>query len=137
MSVTNGEFDVLLNGSDVSTQLTATGSNMSDSTHFLERSANNSMLVLFPSGFGLTASYSNGILNFILELPPEFNSTAQGLSGTLNGDTSDELIFRNGTLLPIESTDAEKHAFGQSCMKMSSTICDYCNKLSFRANHSE
>jgi len=128
---------VLINGSDISTQLTAIGSNVSNSTHFLERSTNNSMLVQFPSGFGLTASYSNGILSFVLELPPEFNSTAQGLSGTLNGDTSDELIFRNGTLLPIESTDAEKHVFGQSCMKMSSTVCNYCNKLFFRANHSE
>ena len=114
-----------------------TSSNISESTYFLERSANNSMLVQFPSGFGLTASYSNEILNFILNLPPTFNSTAEGLLGTLNGNISDDLIFRNGTLLPIESTDAEKHVFGQSCMKISSKVCNYCNKLSFRANHSK
>jgi len=117
LGATNGEFNVLINGSDVSAQLTAMGSNISDSTYFLERSTHNSMIIQFPSGFGLTANYSNGILSFVLELPPEFNSMAQGLSGTLTGDASDELIFRNGTLLPIESTDAEKHIFGQSCMK--------------------
>jgi len=108
----------LINGSDVSTELTTTGSNISDPTYFLERGADNSMLVQFPSGFGLTTNYSNGILSFVLELPPEFNSSSEGLLGTLNGNMSDDLIFRNGTLLPIESTDAEKHVFGQSCMKI-------------------
>ena len=116
MGVTNGEFDVLTNGSDVSTQLSMTGSNISESTYFLERSANNSVLVQFPSGFGLTANYSNGILSFVLSLPPTFNSTAQGLLGTFNGNISDDLIFRNGTLLSVNSSDAEKHVFGQSCM---------------------
>ena len=116
MGVTNGEFDVLINGSDVSTQLTMTGSNISDSTYFLERSTNNSMFVDFPSGFGLTANYSNGILSFVLNVPPTLNNATKGLLGTLNGNISDDLIFRNGTLLPVESTDAEKHAFGQSCM---------------------
>ena len=116
MGVTSGEFDVLINGSDVSTQLTATGSNISDSTYFLERSASNSMLVDFPSGFGLTANYSNGILSFVLNVPPTLNSKTEGLLGTLNGNISDDLIFRNGTMLSTESTDAEKHVFGQSCM---------------------
>jgi len=74
------------------------------------------MLVQFPSGFGLTTSYSNGILSFVLNVPPEFNSTSQGLLGTLNGDTSDDLVFRNGTVLSTDSTDAAKHMFGQSCM---------------------
>ena len=115
MGVTNEEFDVLINGSDVSTQLTVTGSNISDSTYFLERSTNNSMLVDFPSGFSLTTNYSNGILSFVLNIPPTLNSATKGLLGTLNGNISDDLIFRNGTLLPVESTDAEKHVFGLSC----------------------
>ena len=74
------------------------------------------MLVDFPSGFGLTANYSNGILSFVLNVPPTLNSATEGLLGTLNGNISDDLRFRNGTLLSIESTDAEKHVFGQSCM---------------------
>ena len=73
----NGEFNVSVNGDDISTQLTMTGSNVSDLTYFLQRSANNSMLVQFPSGLGLTANYSNGILSFVLNLPPTFNSSAQ------------------------------------------------------------
>ena len=122
MGVANGEFDVLINGSNVSTQLSMTGSNISESTYFLERSANNSVLVQFPSGFGLTANYSNGILSFVLILPPTFNSTAHGLLGTFNGNISDDLIFRNGTLLSVNSSDAEKHVFGQSCMEIAIVI---------------
>ena len=74
------------------------------------------MLVQFPSGLGLTANYSNGILSFVLNLPPTFDNASRGLLGTLNGNASDDLIFRDGTLLPLESTDREKHDFGQSCM---------------------
>ena len=92
------------------------GSNISDSTYYIERSAANSMLVQFPSGLGLTANYSNRILSFVLNLPPTFDNASLGLLGTLNGNTSDDLIFRNGTLLPLDSTDREKHVFGQSCM---------------------
>ena len=94
-----------------------TGSNIFDSTYFLERTANDSMLVQFPSGLGLTASYSNGILNFVLNLPPTFTSATQGLLGTLNDNIADDLIFRNGTVLSTESADADKHTFGQSCME--------------------
>jgi len=116
LSVTDGDFDVLLDGNDISNQLAMTDSNVSDSTHYIQRSANNSMMVQFPSGLGLTANYSNGILSFVLNLPPTFNSSAQGLLGTFNDDMSDDLIFRNGTLLSTDSTDREKHVFGQSCM---------------------
>jgi len=91
--------------------------NISGSTHFIERNAKNSMLIQFSSGFGLTANHSNGLLSFTLDIPPTFSGTTVGLLGTLNGDISDDLIFRNGTLLPIESTDAEKHVFRQSCME--------------------
>ena len=107
---------MLIDGSDISAQLFVTGSTISNSSHFLERTTNNSMLVQFPSGFGLTTSYSNGVLSFVLNLPPTFSNTTQGLLGRLNGDISDDLIFRNGTVLSTESTDAEKHVFGQSCM---------------------
>jgi len=116
LSVTDGGFDILLDGSDMSSELAITGSNISDSTYYIQRSANNSMMVQFPSGLGLTANYSNGILSFVLNLPPTFNSSAQGLLGTFNDDISDDLIFRNGTLLLTNSTDREKHTFGQSCM---------------------
>ena len=123
LGVSNGEFNVLINGNNVSSLLSMTGSNISDSTYFLERSASNSMLVQFPSGLGLLSNYSNGLLNFVLTLPPTFTSATQGLLGTLNDNISDDLIFRNGTLLSTESTDADKHTFGQSCTYENNRIC--------------
>ena len=86
--------------------------NISGSTHFIERSAKNSMLIQFSSGYG---NHSNGLLSFTMDIPPTFSGTTVGLLGTLNGHTSGDLIFRNGTLLPMESTDTEKHVFGQTC----------------------
>ena len=85
------------------------------SSYVLERLANNSLEVSFLSGVTLTTNFANGIFNFVLNLPPTLNGQTRGLLGTLNGNTSDDLIFRNGTLLPTTSSDAEKHIFGQSC----------------------
>ena len=93
----------------------AVNSTIQNSAYVLERTANNSLLLSFPSGLSLTTNYTCDIFNFVLNLPPSLNGSTQGLLGTLNGNASDDLIFRNGTLLPITSRDAEKHSFGQSC----------------------
>ena len=90
-------------------------STIQNSTYLLERIADNSLLLSFPSGLSLTTNYTSEIFNFVLNLPPLLNGITEGLLGTLNGNVSDDLIFRNGTLLPNTSSDAEKHSFGQSC----------------------
>ena len=105
----------MVNGTDVSDNLTAVDSSVEDSLYILERSASDSLLLSFPSGIVLTFNYTNGIFNYILNLPQSFNSSTQGLMGTLNSNISDDLIFRNRTVLSINSSDAEKHEFGQSC----------------------
>ena len=92
-----------------------TGSSISSPSYIFERSAVDSLLLLFRSGVALSFSYSNEIFNFIINLPPSLNGLTEGLLGTLNGISSDDLIFPNGTLLEITSTDATKHIFGQSC----------------------
>ena len=85
------------------------------SSYALERLANDSLRLSFSSGVTLTTNITNGMFNFVLNLPPTLNGSMEGLLGTLNNNTSDDLIFRNGTLLPTTSSDAEKHTFGQSC----------------------
>ena len=91
------------------------GSNISMSTYVLERVASNSLELSFSSGVTLTTNYTDGIFNFVLNLPPTLTGQTEGLLGSLNGNASDDLVFRNGTLLPNTSSDAEKHVFGQSC----------------------
>ena len=115
ISISNENFTVLVNGIDESDNLAAVGFSIQNSLYALERLDSNSLLVSFPSGITLTTNITNSIFNFILNLPPLLNGTTEGLLGTLNGNVSDDLIFRNGTLLPITSRDAEKHSFGQSC----------------------
>ena len=91
-------------------------STIQNSTYVLERIADNSILLSFPSGLTLTTNYtSSEILNFVLNFPLLLSGSTEGLLGTLNGNDSDDLVFRNGTFLPTTSSDAEKHSLGQSC----------------------
>ena len=99
----------------MSDELMMTGSSISSPSYIVERSSVDSILLLFQSGVALSVSYSNEFFNFIINLPPSLNGLTEGLLGTLNGNSSDDLIFPNGTLLQITSTDATKHIFGQSC----------------------
>ena len=105
----------MVNGSDESANLITVGSNISNSYIILERLAIDSLLLSYPTGIALTTNYTMGIFNFVLNIPQSMNGNTEGLLGTFNGNISDDLIFRNGTLLSINSTDAEKHVFGQSC----------------------
>ena len=91
------------------------GSNIQMSSYELERLASDSLELSFSSGITLTTNYTNGIFNFVLNLPPTLTGQTEGLLGSLNSNASDDCIFRNGTLLPNTSSDAEKHVFGQSC----------------------
>ena len=115
ISSSNENFTVLVNGNDESDSLVAAGVSIQNSLYVLERLDSNSLLLSFPSGLTLTTNNTDNIFNFILNLPPSLNGSSEGLLGTLNGNISDDLIFRNGTLIPITSSDAEKHVFGQSC----------------------
>ena len=85
------------------------------SSYVLERLASDSLELSFSSGVTLTTNYTNGIFNYVLNLPPTLTGQTEGLLGSLNGNASDDCVFRNGTLLPNTSSDAEKHVFGQSC----------------------
>ena len=99
----------------MSDQLAMVGLSILSPFYIFERNTIDSLQLLLHSGIALTFSQSNEIFSFIINLPPTLNGQTEGLLGTLNGNTSDDLIFRNGTLLPTTSSDADKHIFGQSC----------------------
>ena len=114
-NLSTGSFTVKLNGTDMSGYFTSVGDNITVSSTFIERSSNNSITVSFPSGVGITINYTAGLLVYTLEVPSSFEGTTSGLLGNYNYDTSDEFVFRDGTMLSNSSSDREIHQFGQSC----------------------
>ena len=38
-----------------------------------------------------------------------------GLAGNFNGNSMDDFVYQNGTMLGNDATDREIHFFGQSC----------------------
>ncbi|XP_072174905.1 sushi domain-containing protein 2-like [Diadema setosum] len=63
------------------------------------------LLVVFDSsGISLEFSAFEGSLAVIVKLPAHFRGTTQGLLGTSNDDTSDDLQTPNGTTLPLSSS---------------------------------
>ena len=112
----NGSFVVLLNSADITDTVQNTGDSNSNSTLvFLERTSENSILTSFSNGIAVTVSESFGLLSFVSSIPEEFQGMPVGLLGNFNGDSSDDLIYPNGTQLDIDSSDRMIHDFGQSC----------------------
>ena len=80
---------------------------------------NNTLSATFSSGAYLEVQQENRILSsLVISLPESYKTVAtQGLLGTFNGDTSDDLKPNNGTVpLPLDSTLRDIHYdFGLTC----------------------
>ena len=80
---------------------------------------NNTLSATFSSGAYLEVQQENSILSsLVISLPESYKTVAtQGLLGTFNGDTSDDLKPNNGTVpLPLDSTLRDIHYdFGLTC----------------------
>ena len=63
----------------------------------------------------MTISLSSGMLSFVLEMPDQFQNITQGLMGNNNGIGTDDIVYRNGTMLSQNVSDRLIHDFGQSC----------------------
>lgn len=56
-------------------------------------------------------------MNFLqaaLQLPRHFNASVTGLLGNFNGDPSDDLEMRNGSVLSPNATEREVFEFGET-----------------------
>ena len=110
------DLQVRLNESDVTGTIPAVNdTNNGSSLVILERIATNSILSTFSNGVSMTVSSSFGLLSFVATVPQEFEGNATGLLGNFNGDSSDDFLFRNGTMLEDSPPDRLIHEFGQSC----------------------
>ena len=103
---------------DISSNLSAVNDtyNVNGEVEFT-RQANDSIVVVFPVGVGVTVNVTAGIPNFVLSLPSSYKNQTQGLLGNYNGNSTDDFIPRNmDNSLPSIISDQEVHQlFGQTC----------------------
>jgi len=79
---------------------------------------NNSFSAFFFSGVYVEARASNGFISTLLtSLSDRYQDETQGLMGNFNGNSSDDLMYRGGTMeLSLDmATLSEIHNFGLTC----------------------
>ena len=108
---------VLINGSDNSSNLTTVNSIIRYNTVFLQRVADDTVRVVFSNDVAVNVTLRVGLLSFNVLVPQSFlnNTNVSGLLGNMDGDNTNEFVFRNGTVLSDDASDRILHTFGQSC----------------------
>lgn len=109
------DFIVQYNMVDISINVTNINDMFSDTDISVTRTAENTVLSVFPSGVSVSVGVSGDIPNVVVSLPQDFRGETQGLMGNFNGNDTDDLIFFNGTMLSSDATEREIFEFGQSC----------------------
>lgn len=112
----NESLQLLLNSEDLLDAIPDVNDTYSNnSLVFLLRRSETSVLTVFSNGISLTVSVSFGLLSFVITIPQPFRGNVSGLLGNFNGDSSDDLMYPNGTVLDVNSSDRFIHDLGQSC----------------------
>ena len=113
----NNRLVVVVNGTDVTDDLINSNGTVScdQNTVDINRTSDTSLEVTFISGVAVDVNLQVGLLSFIVRLPQQFLGQARGLLGNLDGNATNDFVYRNGTMIPDSSSDREIHGFGQSC----------------------
>uniref|UniRef100_UPI00398E6F94 sushi domain-containing protein 2 isoform X1 n=2 Tax=Pristiophorus japonicus TaxID=55135 RepID=UPI00398E6F94 len=69
---------------------------------------------MFPSGAGVEAQARGTILSITVLLPETFRNQTEGLFGVMNNYPDDDFTFRNGSLLPADSSLEMLYELGAS-----------------------
>lgn len=109
------DFIVQYNRVDISINVTNVDDTFSDTNISVTRTAENTVLSVFPSGVSVSVGVSGDIPNVVVSLPQDFRGETRGLMGNFNGNDTDDLIFFNGTMLSNDASEREIFEFGQSC----------------------
>ncbi|XP_008324072.1 sushi domain-containing protein 2 [Cynoglossus semilaevis] len=70
--------------------------------------------VMFPTGAGVEVRLTEGTMTTTVLLPEDFKDLTLGLLGKMNGDASDDLIFKDGQRVQNQSNPKELFDFGAS-----------------------
>ena len=112
---------VLLNGSDISSNLTSVNDtySYSDSSGGVEviRETNITVSAVFSYGAALAVTYNStaAVPGFQLTLDSTFDGMTRGLLGNNDDNSSNDLVTEQGQLLTSDPTDQEVHDFGNTC----------------------
>ena len=109
------DFIVQYNRVDISINVTNINDTFSNINISVTRTAENTMLSVFPNGVSISVGVSGDIPNIVVSLPQDFQGQTRGLMGNFNGIDTDDLVFFNGTMLSNDASDREIFEFGQSC----------------------
>ena len=114
---TNNEMVILINGTNVSSRLSAVNSTVRYDTVYLERLAEDTVTVAFSNDITVNVTLRMSLMSFVVLVPQSLlnNTDVGGLLGNIDGNRSNEFVYRNGTMLPDDSSDRMLHTFGQSC----------------------
>ena len=114
---TNNEMVILINGTNVSSNLSAVNSTVRYDTVYLERLAEDTVTVAFSNDITVNVTLRMSLMSFVVLVPQSLlnNTDVSGLLGNIDGNRSNEFVYRNGTMLPDDSSDRILHTFGQSC----------------------
>jgi len=93
----------------------------------ITRTAEDTVLSVFPNGISISVSVSGGIPTAVASLPGDFQNLTEGLQGNYNGDDTDDFIFRNGTMLSNDANERMIFEFGQSCKSLLSATAQECH----------
>ena len=110
-----GNFVVLLNNDDITSNVSTVNASFSAAQAEVTRASNDSITTVLSNGASVTVTITAGIPNFVLRMPQEFRGIGRGLLGNFNGNSTDDFIYPNGTVLSSDATDRMIHEFGQTC----------------------
>lgn len=70
--------------------------------------------VMFPSGAGVEIRGQGQVISVTILLPEKFVNHTEGILGVMNNNPTDDFVFRNGTILPVNATAEQLFEFGAS-----------------------
>jgi len=108
-------FIVQYNRVDISINVTNINDSFIDVNISVSRTAENTVLSVFPNGVSISVSVNGDLPNIVVSLPQNLQGQTRGLLGNFNGNDTDDFFFFNGTMLSSDASEREIFDFGQSC----------------------
>lgn len=108
-------FIVQYNRVDISINVTNINDSFIDVNISVTRTAENTVLSVFPNGVSISVSVNGDLPNIVVSLPQDLRGQTRGLLGNFNGNDTDDFVFFNGTMLSSDASEREIFDFGQSC----------------------
>ena len=108
---------VLVNGTNIMSNLTSVDDIVQYDTVTLVRRTQDTITATFSNNVVVNVTLRVGVLSFVVLIPQDIlnGSDIRGLFGNSDGNRTNEFVYRNGTMLPDDSSDRILHTFGQSC----------------------